>query len=310
MQYEAVELAPPGEGEVRIRHQAIGVNFVDTYFRSGLYAWPKEGPLTPGAEGAGVVEAVGIHVGHLQPGDRVAYTMPVGAYATHRNLPADRLVKIPQGVSDEVAAAVMVKGLTAYYLLFRTFPVKKGHTILYHAAAGGVGALLGQWAAHLGATVIGTVGSDAKVDVARAHGYHYVINYEKENFVKRVREITGGNGVEVVYDSVGQNTYPASLDCLKRLGMWVCFGQSSGVIENFELGHLAQKGSLFATRPSLFNYIATREELEEVAQALFSSIEEGIIEVPVNQRFALQDAARAHRELEGRRTTGATVLIP
>lgn len=310
MQYEAIELTPPGEGEVRVRHRAIGVNFVDTYFRTGLYAWPTEGPLTPGAEGAGVVEEVGAGVGRLQPGDRVAYTMPVGAYATHRNLPADRLVKIPPGVSDEVAAAVMVKGLTAHYLLFRTFSVKKGHTILYHAAAGGVGSLLGQWAAHLGATVIGTVGSDAKAEVARAHGYHHVINYEKEDFVARVREITGGQGVEVVYDSVGQKTYPASLDCLKRLGMWVCFGQSSGVIKNFELGHLAQKGSLFATRPSLFNYIATREELEDAAEALFSALAEGVIEAPVNQRFALKDAARAHRELEGRRTTGATVLIP
>ncbi len=310
MQYEEVQLPPPAGGEVRIRHEAIGVNFVDTYFRTGLYAWPQEGPLTPGAEGAGVIEETGAGVEDLKAGDRVAYTLPVGAYATHRNVPADRLVKIPDGVSAEVAAAAMLKGLTVHYLLFRTFPVKSGTTLLFHAAAGGVGSIAGQWAAHLGATLIGTVGSDAKMKVARSNGYDYVINYEKENFAERVKEITGGEGVEVVYDSVGQNTYPDSLDCLRRLGMWVCFGQSSGVINNFELGHLAQKGSLFATRPSLFNYIVTRRELETAAEALFDALQNDIINVPVNQRFSLRNAAEAHRALEGRRTTGSTVLIP
>jgi NADPH2:quinone reductase len=310
MQYEPIELPPPGKGEVRIRHLSIGVNFVDTYYRTALYPWPTEAPLTPGAEAAGEVEEAGEGVRHLQVGDRVAYTLPVGAYATHRNVPAERLVKIPDGIPAEVAAASFLKGLTAHYLLFRTFPVKKGQTILFHAAAGGVGSIAGQWASHLGATVIGTVGSDAKAETARSNGYDHVINYEKEDFVGRVRKITGGRGVEVVYDSVGQKTYPHSLDCLKRLGMWVCFGQSSGVIKNFELQHLAQKGSLFATRPSLFNYIKTREELESGAATLFSAIKKGVIKVPVNQKFALKDAARAHRELEGRRTTGSTVLIP
>jgi len=310
MKYEPVELPTLAKGEVRLRQLAIGLNFVDTYFRSGLYAWPNKGPITPGAEAAGEVEEVGEGVSHLRQGDRVAYTLPIGAYATHRNIQADRLVKIPASVPADIAAAAMIKGLTAHYLLFRTFPVKAGQTILYHSAAGGVGSILGQWANHLGATLIGTVGSDAKMEAARSNGYHHVINYEKENFAERVKEITNGQGVEVVYDSAGQKTYPDSLDCLKRLGMWVCFGQSSGVIQNFELGHLAQKGSLFATRPSLFNYVVSREELESGAEALFSAIENGIIEVPVNQRFALKDAAVAHRQLEGRKTTGSSVLIP
>lgn len=308
--YETLDLPPPGQGEVRIRQLAIGVNFIDTYFRTALYPWPSEGPLIIGAEGAGEVEEVGDGVSHLRPGDRVAYTLPLGAYATHRNLPADRVVTIPAGISAEVAAAATLKGLTAHYLLFRTFPVQAGQTILFHAAAGGVGSIAGQWASHLGATVIGTVGSEAKAKLARANGYHQVINYKTENFVERVREITRGKGCEVVYDSVGQDTYPHSLDCLKRLGMWVCFGQSSGVIKNFELTHLAQKGSLFATRPTLFSYIATREELESSAAALFSAIEQGIIEVPINQRFSLKEAAEAHRALEARKTTGSTVLIP
>lgn len=310
MQYEAIELPGPGPGEVLIRHTAIGLNFVDTYYRSGLYPWPHEGPLIVGAEGAGEVLETGKEVQGLKAGDRVAYTLPTGAYAEQRIVPAHRLVKIPEGISDEVAAASMVKGMTAFYLLHRTFAVKPGHTILFHAAAGGVGSIAGHWASSLGATLIGTAGSDEKVALARSNGYQHVINYRTEDFVERVKEITDGKGVDVVYDSVGQNTYPGSLDCLKRLGMWVCFGQSSGVIKNFELGHLARKGSLFATRPTLYNYIATREELQEAASALFRVIKEDTVEVPVNQRFSLKEAAEAHRQLEGRRTTGSSVLIP
>ncbi|MCB9298870.1 MAG: quinone oxidoreductase [Lewinellaceae bacterium] len=310
LQYEAIELPDPGPGEALIRHTAIGLNFVDTYFRSGLYAWPHQGPLIVGAEGAGEVLKTGAGVEGLAAGDRVAYTLPTGAYAQQRIVPAHRLVKIPAGVSDEVAAASMVKGLTAHYLLHRTFRVQPGQAILFHAAAGGVGSIAGQWAAALGATVIGTAGSDEKAALAKANGYHHVINYRTEDFVERVKEITGGRGVDVVYDSVGQDTYPGSLDCLRRLGMWVCFGQSSGVIRNFELSHLAQKGSLFATRPTLYSYIATREELEEGAGALFGAIEDGTVQVPVNQRFSLKEAAEAHRQLEGRQTTGSSVLIP
>lgn len=310
MQYESIEVSAPGPGQARIRHTAIGVNFVDTYFRSALYPWPGDGPLIPGAEGAGEVLAVGPDVDFLQPGDRVAYTTPTGAYAEERLIDATRLVRIPDGVTDEVAAAVMLKGLTVYYLLHRTFSVKKGQTVLFHAAAGGVGTLAGQWGAHLGATMIGTAGSPEKVQIALENGYDHVINYREENFVERVREITGGQGVEVVYDSVGRDTYPTSLDCLKRLGMWVCFGQSSGVIQNFELSHLAQKGSLFATRPSLFNYIATRKELEADSAALFAALKQDVLNVKINQRYPLKEAAEVHRLLENRKTTGSTVLIP
>ncbi len=309
LKWEAIEVPQPGPGQVLIQHTAIGLNFVDTYYRSGLYAWPHDGPLIVGAEGAGEVLETGEGVDSFRKGDRVAYTLPTGAYAEQRLVPADRLVNIPDGVSSEVAAAAMVKGLTVHYLLHRTFKVQSGHTILFHAAAGGVGSIAGQWAAALGATVIGTAGSEEKIEMARANGYHHMINYRTEDFVERVKEITKGKGVDVVYDSVGRDTYPDSLDCLKRLGMWVCFGQSSGVIKNFELGHLAQKGSLFATRPSLFNYIKTREELEEAAEALFSRILDGTVSIPVNQRFPLKDAAEAQRALEGRETTGASVLL-
>lgn len=310
MQFETIDLSDPGPGEALIRHTAIGVNFVDTYFRTRLYPWPDEGPMIVGAEAAGEVLATGSGVNHLKPGDRIAYVSPTGAYAEQRLIAADKLVKIPEGVSDETAAAAMLKGMTVQYLLCRTFPVKAGQTVLFHAAAGGVGLIAGQWGAHLGATMIGTAGSEAKVELAKANGYKHLINYRTENFVERVREITKGQGVDVVYDSVGQDTYPHSLDCLKRLGMWVCFGQSSGVIKNFELAHLAQRGSLFATRPSLFNYVVTREELEATAKALFAVLDSGVVKAPVNQRFALKDAAEAHRALEGRRTVGSTVLIP
>ncbi|MEM7030675.1 MAG: quinone oxidoreductase [Chloroflexota bacterium] len=310
MAFETVNMADPSAGEALIQHTAIGVNFVDTYFRSGLYPWPQDGPLTPGAEGAATVLAVGNGVTHLQPGDRVAYTIPTGAYAEQRLIPADRLVKLPDDITAETAAAVMLKGLTVHYLLFRTFSLQADQAALIHAAAGGVGQIAGQWASHIGATIIGTVGSAEKAALAKENGYHHVINYREENFVERVKEITDGQGVDVVYDSVGQDTYPHSLDCLKRLGMWVCFGQSSGIIQNFDLSHLAQKGSLMATRPMLFDYIATREELESAAEALFEVIASGAVKVSINQRFALSDAAKAHRQLEGRQTTGSTILIP
>lgn len=310
MIFEPIEIAPPGPGQILLKQTAIGVNFVDTYFRTGLYPWPNKDPLILGAEGAGEVLEVGPDVSHLKVGDRVAYTFPLGAYAEQRLLPADRVVKIPDGIDAATAAASMVKGLTVHYLLHRTFKIQPGHTVLFHAAAGGVGSIAGQWGNHLGATMIGTAGSDEKVAKAKANGYHHVINYRKEDFVERVKEITDGKGVDVVYDAIGQDTYPQSLDCLKRLGMWVCFGQASGVIKNFELSDLAQRGSLFTTRPSLFNYIVTREELEEATNALFGVIKSGIVKVEVNQRFALKDAADAHRALEGRKTTGSTVLIP
>lgn len=310
MQFESVDIPTPGPGQILLKHTAIGVNFVDTYFRSALYPWPSQDPLILGAEGAGEVLQLGKGVNHLKVGDRVAYTFQLGGYAEQRLLPAVRAVKIPDGIADEMAAASMLKGLTVHYLLRRTFKVQPGHTVLFHAAAGGVGSIAGQWGAHLGATMIGTVGSEEKAALAKVNGYHHVINYREENFVERVNEITDGQGVDVVYDSVGQDTYPYSLDCLKRLGMWVCFGQSSGVIKNFELGHLAQKGSLFATRPSLFNYIKTKEELDAAAAALFELLQSGVIKVSINQRFALKDAAEAHRAMEGRKTTGSTVLIP
>lgn len=310
MRFEAIQTGNPGPGEALIQHHAIGVNFVDTYFRNGIYGWPHEGPLVIGAEAAGKVLAVGAGVQHVSAGDRVAYTLSTGAYAEQRLIDAGRLVRLPDKISDETAAAVMLKGLTVQYLFHRTFALQKGHTALFHAAAGGVGLIAGQWARHIGATLIGTAGSDEKVALAKANGYTHVINYRTENFVERVQEITEGKGVDVVYDSVGKDTYPQSLTCLKRLGMWVSFGQSSGLIEDFQLGHLAQNGSLFTTRPTLFHYIATREELEQAATSLFEVVTAGIIKVSINQRFPLQEAAEAHRLLESRQTTGSTILIP
>lgn len=310
LSYEEIEIGQPGPGEVLIEHTAIGLNFIDTYFRSGVYAWKGEKPIIPGAEAAGRVLKIGEGVTELQVGDRIAYTTANGAYCQQRVIATDRLVKIPDGVSDKEAAAVMLKGLTVEYLLFRTFKVEPQHQILFHAAAGGVGTLAGQWASHLGATIIGTVSTPEKAAMAKAKGYTHTINYKEEDFVARVKELTNGKGVDVVYDSVGQNTYPQSLHCLKRLGMWVCFGQSSGLIKNFELGHLAANGSLFATRPSLFNYIFTREELTASAARLFEALETGILKVSINQEFPLSEAAKAHALLEGRKTTGSTVLIP
>jgi NADPH:quinone reductase len=305
-----VDVGQPGPGEVTIRHAAIGLNFIDVYFRTGLYPAPNGLPMTPGGEGAGEVIAVGNDVKHLKVGDRVAYTVPIGAYCTERNLPADRLVKVPDAIALDVAASMMLKGMTAEYLLKRTFPVKRGDTILFHAAAGGVGQMAGQWAKALGATVIGTVGSDEKAEIARQCGYDHIINYRTENFVERVRELTDGRGVDVVYDSVGKDTFPGSLDCLRIRGTWVSFGQSSGPIAAFDIGILSKKGSLYATRPTLFNHIASRADLEMSSSALFDVVADGTVRIAVNQTYALADAGKAHADLEARKTTGTTVLIP
>ena len=308
--YEDHDPGKPGEGEVLLRHTAIGLNFLDVYYRNGLYPAPNGLPLVPGGEAAGVVVSLGEGVTDLKVGDRVAYTIPLGAYATERVAPADRLVVIPDGVSDEQAAAMMLKGMTAEYLLRRTFKVKAGDTILFHAAAGGVGLLLGQWAKHLGATVIGTAGSAEKVELAKAHGFDHVINYREQDFVAEIQRLTDGAKCDVVYDSVGKDTFPGSLDCLKPFGLFASFGQSSGPIPPFNMGILAQKGSLYATRPTLFVYNARREALVESARALFEVVSNGAVKVRINQRYALSDAGRAHADLEGRRTTGATVLVP
>jgi len=303
-----VTLGDPGPGEARVRHAAIGVNFVDVYNRTGLYKTAL--PFTPGAEGAGTVVAVGAGVTHIKAGDRVSYFGPQGSYAEERLIAADRLIKIPDGIDFKTAAAMTLKGLTVQFLLRQTFPVKKGDTILFHAAAGGVGLIAGQWANHLGATVIGTVGSDEKAELARAHGYHHAINYKTENFVERVAEITGGRKCDVVYDSVGKDVFPGSLDCLRPMGMWVLFGQSSGVVPEFRMNLLAEKGSLFATRPTLFVYAAKREVLEKMAADLIGVVSGGVVSIEVKQEFPLAQAADAHRALEGRQTTGATVLVP
>jgi NADPH:quinone reductase len=310
MRYEQVEVGAPGPGQARIRQTAVGLNFIDVYFRTGLYPAPAL-PFTPGLEGAGVVEAVGEGVSEVSVGQRVAYAAPpIGAYAEVRLHQADRLVVLPDGISDEQAAAMMLKGMTAHYLLRRTFRVEPGQTILFHAAAGGVGTIACQWAKHLGATVIGTVGSEEKAALARAHGCDHPIRYDKEDLVARVRELTGGRGVPVVYDSVGQSTFDKSLDCLAPLGMLVSFGQSSGSIPPVNLGILSQKGSLYVTRPTLMTYTAARGDLVAAASELFEVVQSGAVTINVNQRFALREAAVAHRALEGRQTTGSTVLQP
>lgn len=310
MQWEEIPEPIAKPGEVVIQQTAVGLNFIDVYYRTGLYPAPAGLPLIPGNEAAGVVTALGEGVTDLKLGDRVAYAGPIGAYAQDRAIAADRLVKLPDGVSDRQAAAMMLKGMTASFLLRRTFKVKPGDTILFHAAAGGVGLIAGQWAKHLGATVIGTAGSADKVALAKAHGYDHVINYRERNFVEEVREITGGRMCDVVYDSVGVDTYMGSLDCLRPMGMFVAFGQSSGPIPPFNLGLLAQKGSLFATRPTLFVYIAKRADLEEIAGSLMDVVASGVVKIDINQTYALSDAAKAHADLEGRRTTGTTVLLP
>ncbi len=310
MQWEDVEVGAPGPGEVRIRHEAVGLNYIDVYFRTGLYPAPSL-PFSPGMEGAGIVEAVGDGVESLAAGERVAYAAPpVGAYAEERLMPAEKVVKIPEGVDSEQAAAMMLQGMTVEYLLRRTRPVRSGETILFHAAAGGVGLIACQWAKHLGATVIGTVGSDEKAALARAHGCDHPILYTRENFVERVRELTDGTGVSVVYDSVGRDTFEGSLDCLATRGMLVSFGQSSGKIDSFDVGVLSAKGSLYLTRPTLMTYTASRADLEASAQALFDVVGRGVVRVTVNQTFPLADAAAAHRALESRQTTGSTILMP
>ncbi len=308
--YEDADPGRPGPGQVLVRHTAIGLNFLDVYYRTGLYPAPSGMPLIPGGEAAGTVVAVGDGVDGLKPGDRVAYTTPLGAYAEERVIAADRLVAIPSSVSDDQAAASMLKGLTAEYLLRRTFAVKPGDTVLFHAAAGGVGLIAGQWAKHIGATVIGTAGSNNKAALARANGYDHVINYRDVDFVAAVKDFTGGKMCDVVYDSVGNDTFPGSLDCLRTRGMFVSFGQSSGPIPPLSINVLAQKGSLYATRPTLFTYIAKRHELTAAAAELFEVIGSGAVKVPINQRYKLADVARAHEDLEARRTTGTSVLIP
>jgi NADPH:quinone reductase len=310
LDYQDIEVGMPKAGEVRLKHTVLGVNYIDTYFRTGLYKAPSsQGPLIPGHEAVGVIEALGEGVEGFEIGDRVATVFGPGAYATHRVIGAQHLIPLPQNVSDELAAAVMLKGLTAQYLLRRTFKVGKDHKLLFHAAAGGVGLLAGRWARYLGALVIGTAGSEAKIDLALRHGFHHVINYRDTNFVDRVFEITGGERLDVVYDSVGKDTFPASLDVIKRLGLFVSFGQSSGPIPPFDIGILNAKGSLFMTRPSLMGYNFDRATLLESAAELFDLVGRGIISVPIHQRFALSDARSAHEALEGRATTGSTLLM-
>jgi NADPH2:quinone reductase len=306
--WEEVQVGKPGPGEARIRHTAVGLNFIDIYHRTGLYPLPMPSGL--GGEGAGVVEEVGAGVTDLKPGDRVAYgNAPLGAYSEARLIPADRLLKVPDGIDDKTAAAMMLKGLTAQYLIRQTYRVKAGDTILLHAAAGGVGLILSQWATHLGATVIGTVGSDEKAKLAKAHGCAHTINYGKEDFVKRVEEITGGKKCPVVYDSVGKDTFMKSLDCLAPLGLLALFGQSSGAVEPFNLGLLAAKGSLYVTRPTLATYAAKRESLVAMAKELFDVVKSGAVKIEVHQTYPLKDAAKAHADLAARKTTGSTVLL-
>jgi NADPH2:quinone reductase len=308
MRWEEVEIGQPGAGEVRVRNTAIGLNFIDTYHRTGLYPMPL--PTTLGMEGAGVVEAVGPKVKGFKVGDRVAYANPIGSYAEVCLRPIARLVKIPAGVDDKIAAAIMLKGMTAWYLIKQTYKVKKGETILVHAAAGGVGQILCQWAKYLGATVIGTVGSDAKAALAKKAGCKHVIVTAQEDFVARVKAITKGKGVPVVYDGVGKDTFMGSLDCLAPRGYLVSFGNASGAVTQFNPGLLAGKGSLFLTRPTLFNYTATPEDLAKAARDLFDVVKKKVVKISINQTYPLSEAAQAHRDLEARKTTGSTVLLP
>ncbi|MGE5386078.1 MAG: quinone oxidoreductase family protein [Betaproteobacteria bacterium] len=307
--WEEVTVAAPAPGEATVRHAACGLNYIDTYHRTGLY--PLSLPAGIGLEGAGTVEAVGSGVTHVKPGDRVAYAGgPVGAYAEVRNLPADRLLKLPDAIDFETAAAMMLQGLTAAYLLRRTYRVQAGDPVLIHAAAGGVGLIACQWAKALGATVIGTVGSDAKAELAKAHGCDHVINYSTENFTARAREITGGQGVAVVYDGVGKDTFMGSLDALRPLGMMVTFGNASGPVPPFDPLLLSAKGSLFITRPGIAHYTAKRADLEALGAELFEVVTSGKVKIEVRQKYALKDAAQAHRDLEARKTTGSTILLP
>jgi len=308
MQYEDVQVGDPGQGQIRIKHTAIGVNFVDTYQRSGLY--PMQLPQVAGNEGAGVVDAVGAGVTEVKAGDHVTYTGLPGSYCETRLVPADRVVKLPQGISDEQAASMLLKGLTVHYLIFSTFKVNKGDAVLWHAAAGGVGLIACQWLKALGVTTIATAGSDEKTALAKAHGAEHVINYSKEDWVKRVKDITGGKGVPVVYDGVGKATWDGSLDCLRPRGLMVTFGNASGAVPPVNLGILSTKGSLFVTRPTLATHIASRADLVERSNALFDIVKSGKVKIETTKKYKLADAAQAHRDLEGRKTTGSVVLIP
>ena len=308
--FEEIEVGAPGQGQIRVRQHACGVNFIDTYFRMGMYASPVGLPFVAGNEAAGEVTAVGPGVTDLKVGDRVAYVVALGCYAAERLVPADRAVKLPSSISYEQAAAMMLKGMTAEYLLRRTFKVEKGMNILMHAAAGGVGLILCQWANHLGANIIGTVGSKDKAALAKANGCHHTILYRDEDFVARVKEITGGKLCEVVYDGIGKTTFPASLDCLRPLGMFVSFGSASGQIDAFNINILQTKGSLYATRPTLNTYAAKRQDLLAIANDLFDVVGKGAVKVPINQKYPLRDAVKAHRDLESRATTGSSILIP
>ncbi|HUI12152.1 MAG TPA: quinone oxidoreductase [Xanthobacteraceae bacterium] len=308
--YEEIDLPAPGQGQVRVKQYACGVNFIDTYFRMGMYPSPVGLPFVSGNEAAGEVTALGPGVSDLKVGDRVAYVVALGCYASERNVPADRAVKLPANISYEQAAAMMLKGMTAEYLLRRTFKVEKGMNVFVHAAAGGVGLILCQWANHLGANVIGTVGSKDKAELAKANGCHHTILYREEDFVARTKEITGGKLCEVIYDGIGKTTFPASLDCLRPLGYFVSYGSASGQIDAFNINILQTKGSLFATRPTLNTYAARREDLLAIANDLFDVVGKGAVKIPINQKYALKDAAKAHKDLEGRATTGSSILVP
>jgi NADPH:quinone reductase len=307
---EDIEIGAPGQGQIRVKQHACGVNFIDTYFRMGMYPSPVGLPFVAGNEGAGEVTAVGPGVTDIKVGDRIAYVVGLGGYAAERLMPAERAVKLPNEISYEQAAGMMLKGMTAQYLLNRTFKVEKGTTVLMHAAAGGVGQILCQWANALGATVIGTVGSKDKAEIAKAHGCHHTILYRDEDFVARVKDITGGKLCDVVYDGIGKTTFPASLDCIRPLGMFVSFGSASGQIDAFNINILQQKGSLFATRPTLNTYTAKRDDLVAIANDLFKVVMSGKVKIPINQKYPLKDAVKAHRDLEGRETTGSSILIP
>jgi NADPH2:quinone reductase len=309
MQYVDVELAPPGPGEVRVRHAACGLNFIDVYFRTGLYPQPLPGGL--GQEGAGTIEAVGSGVTDFKVGDRIAYAGgPNGGYSEERNIPAAKLVKLPDAIGFDTAAAMMLQGMTVQYLLRQILPLKGGETILFHAAAGGIGLIASQWARALGVNMIGTVSTDEKAALAKSHGCAHVINYKTENFVERVKEITGGKGVSVVYDSIGKDTFIGSLDCLERRGLMVSFGNASGPVPPFGMAELSSRGSLMLTRPTMGDFVATRETLDATAGDLFSMVETGQISIEINQRYALKDVGQAHADLEARKTTGSTILTP
>ncbi len=308
--YEEVEVPAPGPGQVRVKNHACGLNYIDTYFRSGLYPAAGGLPFVAGNEAAGEIVAVGPGVTEVKVGDRVGYTSALGSYAAERIMPADRVVKLPDSISYEQAAGMMLKGMTVEYLMHRTFKVQKGMNVLIHAAAGGIGLIACQWANALGANVIGTVGSKDKAELAKANGCHHAILYRDEDFVAKVKEITGGKLCDVVYDGVGKATFPASLDCIKPLGMFASFGNSSGSIEAFNINLLQQKGSLFCTRPTLNTYAAKREDLLSIANNLFNMVASGKVKIPINQKYPLKDAQKAHRDLQARATTGSSILIP